>query len=226
MKKLYYSLLLLIGVIFILSCSKEDMNYSCDESTNKWVIANLDQIHTMTKKEWTMLEDSLKIPVYRAFTHKQRIDFWRERFKDIKLMKWTREEILHIEKAEAFFNSHLDFFSNKKLTDSQLDTLELFGYEWMSIGIEKFGWTPQTGNLIIGTGFTIKNIENTNDSINLRTPVPKLTCHCHAGNYVFHPCYADWSSCIKTNCEKPLHTGCGFFAQEDCDGLCSYGGNY
>ena len=220
MKKITYSILLLIGVTICVSCSKEGVNYSCNESTNKWVKANLDQIQTMNVKDWYSLDDTLKIPVYRAFTHKQRIDYWRLRFKNIKLMKWTKEELKHIEKAEDFFNAHLDFFSDQKLTDNQLDILELFGYVWMSEGIEKFGWTPQTGNLIIGTGFNIQTSKNSIDSTLLRTPVPKLNCHCHAGNIVFHPCYADWRSCVEADCKIPDTVGCGLFMSEVCDGLC------
>ena len=223
MKKITY-LLLFVSSVFISSCNEENMNYSCDELTNKWVMANLDQIRTMDVKEWSNLDDTLKIPIYRAFTHKQRIEFWRLRFRDIKQMKWSKEELLHIEKAENFFNMHLDLFSENKLNDDQLNELELFGYTWMSEAIEKFGWTPQIGNLVIGTGYTIRSDESINDgNVILKRPEKpkKLACHCHGGNVIFHSCYADFTSCEKTDkCEDVSPSGCGLFLLEECDGLC------
>ena len=138
-------------------------------------------------------------------------------------MKWSKEELQHIEKAEEFFKKHLDLLSENKLNDDQLNELELFGYTWMSEAIERFGWTSQTGNLIIGSGYTIQHNEIADDGTILKRPEKpkKLACHCHGGNVLFHPCYADFTSCEKTDkCEDVSPSGCGFFLLEECDGLC------
>lgn len=223
MKKLSYSLLLIVALV-ISSCNKEEINFSCDEVTNNWVKANLDQIQKMDVKEWPSLADSLKIPVYRAFSYKQRIEFWIQRFKSVKQMKWSKDELKHIEKAENFFYLHLEMFSNNKLTDTQLNELELFSYTWMNEAIEQFGWTHRTGNLIIGSGYTIKNTEVMNDEtipIERRAKDKKISCHCHGGNIIFHSCYADYTICQKTDrCEIGSSHGCGAFLAEECDGLC------
>lgn len=220
MKRIHFFLLFLLFNMVIVSCNNDEISYSCDYSTNEWVKSNLAQIHKMNILDWKMLDDSLKIPVYRAFTHKQRIDFWREKFKEIKAQDWTKDELLHIEKAELFLNNHLDLLSDKKLTDDQLDELEVFGYMWMNEGMEKFEWTPIVGNYIIGSGITIYNYSRIEPT---RAPVPPLKCHCHGGNLVFHPCYADFTECRKTDkCDSNTASGCGFFMQEECDGLCMY----
>lgn len=215
MKSIFYLFVLFAGVALVYSCSKEEMKYSCNEYTNNWVKANINKIEKMTMKEWAALDDSLKIPVYRTFTHKQRIDFWHQRFKEVKMLKWTKEEILHINKAELFLNNHLEYLTNKNLTDEQLDTLELFGYEWMNEGIERFKWTPQVGNLIIGSGFSIKHNKNSTRSVR-----DDIHCHCHAGNIIFHTCYSDITSCEKSKTCQQSGKGCGFFLQEECDGIC------
>lgn len=195
-----------------LFCSDEETVYSCNEFTNKWVKENIKLIHEMEKCNWDSLHDTLKIPAYRAFTPQQRINFWKDRFKEVKSLKWTHEEILHIEKAELFINNHLYLLSSNKLTDDQLDEVESFGYTWMLFGIEMFGWTPQIGNLIIGSGYTIDKKENKDNA-------PLLDCHCHADNIIFHNCGLYNIGCFKLKC-NPANGGCGFFLMEDCDGLC------
>lgn len=212
MRQKFVLLFLVMGSTLFCSCYKDEIAYSCNESVNFWVKENLETIHSMKTTDWNYLEDSLKIAVYRAFTPQQRIDFWHNRFKEVKAMKWTPEEILHIEKAESFLENHLHFLSKKRLSGDELDELDLFGYDWITEGIELYGWTSQTGNLIIGTGFTIKNES--------KDQVPLQKCHCHADNIIFHTCWADSRGCFKEKCDQNTTMGCGFFLMEDCDGIC------
>lgn len=216
MKNLFLSPLKLFVLICFASCSQEDISYSCNKDIDYWVKDNINKICSMDINEWYNLDDTLKIPVYRAFTPVQRIDFWNERFKRVKSQKWSKRELSHIEKAESFLNSHLHFLSKNRLTDDELDELDIFGYQWMKEGIEQFGWTPQIGNLIIGTGFTVPP-----KGAKAEEPHDIPVCQCHAKNYLFHSCHLEYSGCHEIECEDNSSFGCGFFLLEECNGMCN-----
>ena len=111
----------------LLSCDfNDDLKYSCDETTNQWVRDNLNQIHRMNRNDWSKVSNSMKIPVYRAFTPDQKITFWLQRIAEIQELGWNEQEKEHIQKVSDFINTHNEFFFVKTLNDEQLDELEDF----------------------------------------------------------------------------------------------------
>lgn len=221
MNRILVLLFIVVAFTAVTSCSEDyELNsYSCNKSINNWVKDHLSDIRNMSREEWISLEDSLKISVYRAFTQQQRLSFWKDKFNNIKSLDWSKEELLHIEKAESFLEDHYEFLSNEMLSDNQLDELELFGYKWVHDGERLFGWPLSLGIQMIGSG---EDIHNKTDTIVYRKPVPPLNCHCHLGNSIFHTCGLS-NGCYGSNCiESGSSVGCGVFLSETCDGICDF----
>lgn len=107
----FISLALVIGAMIWASCSQDDAPcYSCDDEVNEMVKTNLEEIHSMTRSQWKDLDTNVSLAVYRAFTPEQKIQFCKEKFAEVKSLGWNEEELAHIEKAEAFVNSHPELF--------------------------------------------------------------------------------------------------------------------
>ena len=148
-------ILIIVLTASILSCTEEKV-YSCNEDVNEWVISNLSSVKEMSRTDWIKLDDIQKQAVYNAFSPEQKVKFWEEKFTETKQMDWSPEELSHIIEAEDFFKTHKHFFY-KKLTDEDLNELELFAYLWVKKGVEVLGWMDKVGLSIIATGDSLQD---------------------------------------------------------------------
>lgn len=145
MKKLIYFFLLLLAV----SCSQDaDHVYSCNPQINKSVAENLLEIRKISRKDWSALNEIYKKAVFRAMTTKQKVQLWKDKFEELKKLKWNKQEWQHIQKALLFLNQHSDWYS-QELSDSQLDELDIFAYKWCQYGTEELGWTDNLCKAIL-----------------------------------------------------------------------------
>ncbi len=221
---------LLFGVLglmaLITSCSQsEEIFYSCDKTQDEWVKENLSEIRQMTRSEWLQVDETLARPVYRAFTPEQRIAFWQDRFNETKKLSWTDEELAHIQEAEDFMNSHLDFFHDELLPEQE-DELELFFYKWQKFGIEQLGWKPSVALAIITSGEKLKNTNGDleissktiarNATMSSRSESSSNKCDCNVGR--INSCFLSNTKCIETSCD--LAYSCGALWLQDCEGEC------
>ena len=88
---------LLVIILSLVSCNKNEVIYSCNSEVNDWVNKNLYGISTMTRSEWKALDNEYKIPVFRAFSQEQRILFWKEKIKrnvERDLRQWNQLQSL------------------------------------------------------------------------------------------------------------------------------------
>lgn len=206
----------------LLSCSQQDeVIYSCDETVNDWVQDHLTEIQQMNRENWLHVNDQVSIAVYRAFTADQRINFWRAKFEEVKNMSWSKDELMHIQMAENFVNSHLHFFSGEPLTDDQLDELESFFYKWQNEAMENLGWKKEVGLSIVATGNSLKNTKGEiiplfSDRNDVMSVSAESKCNCNAGADF---CFNVPGPCEESSCEE-YSPGCGWLMLMACNGLC------
>lgn len=228
MKKII--LLGMLGLmVLIMSCSQsEEIFYSCDKTQDEWVKENLSEIRQMTRSEWLQVDETLARPVYRAFTPKQRIVFWQDKFNETKKLSWTDEELAHIQKAEDFMNSHLDFFYDNLLPQEE-DELEMFFYKWFKYSVEQLGWKEEVGLGIITSGHKLRNTGGeldfssvritANETMSTGTETSK-NCHCSVHG-LLNSCGLSGQECTEGSCDTQ-DFGCGALWLQDCDGLCNF----
>ena len=211
-KKLFSVMMILLSLLFT-ACNHDDIVYSCDESTNNWVIENLPEIKSMTRDDWKMLDVEKQKPAYRAFTQNQRVNFWLEKMKEVKSLGWTEKELQHIGKVEDFISNHQNFFSGERLTDEQSDIYDLFFYTWQLYAINELGWSNRVCISIAGNGQSITDTLGTA----LKKPYPPRNCNCNVDHdFCEYPVFP----CIKGHCESS-NIGCSWIWLGECNGLCS-----
>lgn len=213
-----------IAFMMLISCSQEDLTYSCNKQVDEWIKEHLTAIHQMTRADWIQIDGSFGVSVYRAFTKEQKLQFWREKFEKVKLLPWAEKEILHIEEAESFVNEHAYYFSDDPLKEDEIEELEVFYYRWSNKAKEELGWTDQISMAIIGTGYDLKNtygeldLPKTSLSNSVMTLSPETTdCDC---SVKVDFCGLYNLICEDTNCETGK--GCGVLWLMDCTGKCEW----
>ncbi|MCY6360721.1 hypothetical protein OXV74_21995 [Bacteroides thetaiotaomicron] len=94
--KITKSLLVILLSILCFSCEKEEF-YSCNPKADQWVKDNLNEIRTMTRKEWINIDDVIyQKAAFTAFTTKQRHDLWVRKFDEILTLDLTEQEQSHL----------------------------------------------------------------------------------------------------------------------------------
>ncbi len=212
-----------LSCIVFTSCSEDDTVYSCNDTVNSWVKDNKSQISQMTRVDWLRTNAEMSIPIYRAFTSKQRENFWIEKLNEVKQLPWTSEEIEHIRKVEQFIVEHPYVLSGKSLTDNQLDELESFFYQWKNDAMQKLNWKPEVCIAIAGSGYIMKNTKGEvillsskeSDKMSHRA---ESSCHCNT-SVLSDFCFNSPGPCESSSCESSS-VGCGWLLAQSCNGRC------
>ncbi len=216
--KLISMAVLLAGLV---SCGNSEPKYSCDESVDTWVKEHITEVRKMTRSSWLESDEKFSIPMYRAFTAEQRINFWRGKFQEIKELSWSEPELVHINELESFFEKHLDLFETNKPSDNQLDEVEIFMHKWKAAAIEKLGWTDQIiyalaacGEKVLDTNGNLKPMRSNISSSVLLTSSENCNCNIDSWFTCSHQVACDNANCSETG------SGCGFFLAYECNGRC------
>ncbi|MBR1378183.1 MAG: bacteriocin fulvocin C-related protein [Bacteroidaceae bacterium] len=213
-----------VVALLLMSCSSDELTYSCDKEIDRWVKSNLNEIQQMTRAEWLGLNRGYAIATYRAFTPQQKVIFWQEKLAEVKQLPWSEDELRHIEQVEQFINVHHGFFYKETLTEDENDEIDIFFYKWMQQGIENYGWDKLVALSIAATGYKVKNtlgeLElplNTYAASNISNSI-EPTCDCKTG-LLQNACFFSDETCVENDCSY-LEDGCGWLLLQSCDGQC------
>lgn len=210
---------ILFGLIMC-GCSSDEPRYSCDKEVDEWVKEHVDEIQKMTRAEWLESDAVYSIPMYRAFTPEQKVNFWREKFQELKTLPWSEGEINLIEDAESFVESHLNLFGPELPSQSQLDEAEIFFYKWSENAKKDFGWSDDmirsmlvTGDRLVDTKGKVSKRGKAAGSVLLSS---SETCNCNQNSWF--TC-SHQQACDRAECSESL-SGCGFLMMYECNGMC------
>jgi hypothetical protein len=81
MKKL---VIFLVVVCSLVSCSKDDMVYSCDKDADTWTKSNIVEIQQMTRTDWLAIGNYNKqMAAYNAFIPDQKQALWIGKMEEV-----------------------------------------------------------------------------------------------------------------------------------------------
>ena len=149
---------IVMGTLMLSSClQNEEIYYSCNDRIDSWVKENYDIVKEYTREQWNELPSDVAIAVYRTFTPDKRIEFWQEKFNELKCLPWDEEELAHIQIAENYFHAHEYIFRRIKLTADDVDDLDTFYYSWTKKAVKRLGWSERLATMIIASGYSLKD---------------------------------------------------------------------
>lgn len=221
------NLFLCIMLVFAnLSCQQEELLYSCDKQVDSWVKSNLSHIKNMNRTEWESVDEKLKRGCYAAFSPQQRQHLWLGKFNEALSLDWSMEEKEHIKVMIDFVQTHLSYFdSTRENTDEEIETFEVFAYEWIKKAESEFGWSRKliaglvaSPNAIINKEGILK-LSHTSSNKRVKTRMEtEVECNCSTSS---NWCSIDISiECMDVPCSISA-SGCGTLWLYDCDGLCN-----
>jgi hypothetical protein len=212
----YYSLLLLISfsIITLSSCEKEQ-NYSCDPEIDKWVKNNLSTIDTINRIELIQKNLSYQKAIFRASSKEQKAKFWYDKLGEVMQLRWSTEELEHIEFLRMSISA--DWFDEKIKEDtSSYLKIKSFLNDWVNKGQVTFGWSKEQ---CIGMICRLEKLKDMKGNLDIESKVlaePDVSpCGCSQES--------DWcgmyENCVSIGCKETAN-GCGTLWWHSCDGKC------
>jgi hypothetical protein len=147
------NLLFVCLAVALASCSNnEDEQYSCDESTNEWIVSNLDEIRTMDRASWAAIpSETTRHAAYGVFSSDQKYNFWLDKFAEMQELGWNESELAHIKLLRDFITSVPNYFDDIVDVDVE-DAVDLFLYKWKEYAKDVLGWNDHMLYSMIATG--------------------------------------------------------------------------
>lgn len=216
--------LALVGTVSFIACNHEEETYSCDVQIDNLLKADLNKYSNLSRAEWLNLPDSLKIPVFRTFSNEKKLDFWKEKHRELLELKWTDAEKNHIDDIYSFLYDKVNIFEYydnkeaKQLGDSLLYTFN----KWYEESVNTYGWSVAKIYALVGIGdrysddlVTILDRDITITGRYYREQV----CDCNSSFLCRF--WRAGDKCVKFNCATSKG-GCAIFYLLNCEGECVY----
>lgn len=83
MKKILIPIVIL-SVMLLLSCTKQEKIYSCDSELNEWAAKHSDDFHGITRAQLATLPPSIQKAIYRTLTGSEKYNLWVEKLIIVK----------------------------------------------------------------------------------------------------------------------------------------------
>lgn len=204
---------------------QDETCYSCDKEIDSWAKENFESLKIMNRNQLVVLSSGKQRAAFRTFTPEKRKQLWVDKFKQIKSLNFSKDELDHLKIIEKFLNKY-DF--SKELTYDQ----ELFLNSWFEEGKLNFGWTPY----FLVSAFAMLNedaVLNKKEFLNkfptqLSREYPEETDD-GSGASITDECDCRWDltcelagmgKCSNDSCEDTSF-GCGWLLMQSCTNDCS-----
>lgn len=113
------------------------------------------QNENMSRTDWLKIKnkDERKM-AYTAMSSECQYRFWKDRFVELKQLKWSKDELKHIEEFETFLseNKNTLFPEDKKEREKSMTAMNDFAESWMKEAEEELGWSKELVYHIVADG--------------------------------------------------------------------------
>lgn len=208
-------------IVAFSSCKKDSGTpYSCDATTNKWVIQNQARFASYTREDLAKEHNIQQMnAIYGSLTAEQKMAIWKDKLTlVINTYGLSEAENAHIQKAIDYFKQ--DFWTSNET----LDQFNPWAEEWAQEARTELGWDDAKLFNIAEVWLTTNEMATIRNEYAAKPNAPDgdggtPDCDCrYSGG-----CWWLVQSCdTKVNCAATYH--CGLFGSSRCKGQCQDGG--
>lgn len=220
MKKFsFFASLLIIGT-FILSCTKNEIYYSCDPKLDAWVKDNIEEIRVMPMEEWFEMDYKYARPAYNALESNTKFKIWETKLKDVLRYEWNNKEKAHISTLLQYATTNKRIFEDSFNKDYQLVLkTQSFLNSWYNYAVNNLGWNKE---LIYAISSDPHFIADTKGGIIVKENGIEMLLNLSRGRGDLLDCNCNLGSIWYLDCSSVLcnesSTGCGGFCLFACNG--------
>lgn len=208
--------ILILCLIIISSCTKEDLKYSCDPEINAIVKSGEIEFSEIELTEFLEYDIILQKAIYRSLTNDKKRNLWLEKLDlIISGNELNDNEMKHI-KTLAEHISNINFVF-QKLDSIQFKQRKNFEDEWVNYAKNILLWDDFKVHFVVNS-LCIKQEQYKQIIEELTTITLNVlsgSCGCSTESDY---CSDRGGRCDQGGCSQT--SGCGFLWQYQCDGVC------
>lgn len=211
------TILLLLLITALISCEKQELEFSCDPEINKHVKDNKKSFAGISLDELNSYDISLQRAIFNSWDPAKKRSAWVEKLNSILVneeLNFYEQE--HLNKLVDHIS--LDYFSEANLNNKPASRSEFAG-EWISSAITDLHWNEDYIAFIVYRLYTnseqfyqeISEINDLNKSIT--TDTETYDCNCNTSSD-----FCNTGACSSGVCKTVR--GCGWLWSMECNGTC------
>jgi hypothetical protein len=210
-------LVVLLLTVFILSCQKANLEFSCNPVINEFVIKNRLELSGKTINELATYDLQFQKAVFNSWDYQKKRDAWIEKLNYVLIHIPLKEsEIIHIHKLITHISE--DYFLKENIEKNR-EIRSRFAAEWINYSLNELGWSDQFIAFMVYRLYT-DQAQFTSELSMLRSISKSLEADSEPGDCTCNVSvdFCGLSICTSTGCR--LSTGCGWLWSMTCDGTC------
>jgi len=214
---------ILLAIVSITSCQKEESRYSCDPEVNNWASLNAVEIKSMNRSQFLDLDEIYQRAAYNVFTPQQRMSLWKVKLEETLQLEWTVNEHNHIENLLNMIVKNIQWFNNDRGQET-MDHFEIECYKWFYYAINNLQWDVETVYAIVGVPAPVAKDNGKLLLVSSQSGggkgIPQKICSCTLYCTISNINCGKDQSCNDEDCEWPTTVGCGWLWMDSCNGYC------
>lgn len=215
MKKVF---VIVFSVVFLLSCQKSELEFSCDPAINEYVIEHLEEFSELSVQELVSYKLQLQKAIFNSWDYQKKRSAWLDKFHYVlNNMPFTESENAHIQRLIAHISE--DYFLKENI-ERNPEIRSRFATEWINYSINDLGWSNQFIAFMVYRLYTdqaqfaselsmLRSIGTT-----IKTDPESGDCDCNVSADFCGNSYCSSGGCTTVT------TGCGWLWSMSCDGSC------
>jgi hypothetical protein len=216
MKKL--SLLLLL-LLFLFSCQKTELQFSCDPEIDAFVTGNLKSLSVLNFSELSDYKLPLQRAIFNSWNAEKKRDAWIDKlYFVLENESFSEAEAMHLQ--ELIDHIYPGYFLEEALQQEK-ENRSRFAADWIAFASDKLEWPEQYIAFMVYRLYgTFSEMEAELSMLRglegaVTTNSESGGCGCSTSSD-----YCGTSSdCSSGECSSSP-TGCGWLFNKPCDGLC------
>ena len=217
MKKSIILLPVLLFLMLLLSCQKNELEFSCDPLINEFVSQNKKALSLLRIDDFTSYPIDVQRAIFTSWDASKKKEIWIEKLQKVAVAdSFDSAEIFHIQDLIDHIKN--GYFANEDMNKDSLENVDYARY-WINYATVDLGWSKKYIAFMVFRLYTNpEQLDNEFSGLtSLRTNVAVNgetgNCNCSVSSD-----YCGSSICASGNCT--ITSGCGWLFSQSCNGLC------
>lgn len=213
MKKLLGTVITLIIIVVVVSCSKNELTYSCSSEIDSYIKNNIEIFENCNAQALSEFTLGIQKAAYLTYSEDSKYDLWIEHFDAI-----TSDSMFSSSEKQHIQNLAIELSPALFEGDMELFTQFINFYKcWEQMAIDQYNWNTQKLAFVVSSMELNYNsyAESIESSFNSIVALSE-GCGCNQTHD-----FCDGGGLCTGSCTS-VSGGCGVLWLEDCNGTCIY----
>ena len=210
--------LILLLFLFLFSCQKTELQFSCDPDIDSYVSQNLKSLSLLSCNDLASYELPMQRAIFNSWDSAKKRNVWIDKlYLVLENEPFTKTEVRHIQTLIDHIHSG---YCLEEAIKQEKEYRSRFAADWINVALDKLEWTEQFIAFIVYRLYASYSEMESELSMlhdlqeNVTTNSETGSCGCSTTTD-----YCGSSTCKADECSSTSY-GCGWLFSNPCNGIC------